>query len=249
LPRTRVVLVDAAKIDQRPVSARRTGLRTVLGRFKARNRPAGSSSRAVARLLDGVGAGRYATGGSRSGGQALRLRFFRGVHAGSWSLGAARLPRAWGAPTFARRGSVLATAQGRTTNGVLYAGRFQIFTPLGSLTFFRLQETLLVASAPLIKAQQPPDCGSTAPLQRCTSSERLRVARPRLNEVLRCCQKSLKFGKDAVSTIRRCETSPSPRYASSSHASSARSVNPCKCAAAQVVPPPRWATTKPPKDY
>ena len=48
LPRTRLVLVEASKRDPRPVSARRTGLRTVLGRFEARNRPAGSS-RAVPR--------------------------------------------------------------------------------------------------------------------------------------------------------------------------------------------------------
>ncbi len=173
----------------------------------------------------------------------VRCRLVRGCAARR------RLPRALGSPPSRDADLCLRLLEVGLPMGCCTPVGFKFLPPLGQSDFFWLQETLLVASSPLITHKQPPDCGSGAQSpdsrQWCANC----VARPRLDEVLRCCQKSLKFGKDAVSTITRCETSSASQYASSSHASSARSVLPCKCAAAQVVPPPRWATTKPPKDY
>jgi len=60
--------------------------------------------------------------------RAVRLRFFAGCRLARGRSAMRRLPRVLGA-RFARRGPVLATARGRSPDGVLYAGSFQTLTP------------------------------------------------------------------------------------------------------------------------
>ena len=101
-------------------------------------------ARAVPRSARWRGAPADAPAGGLGGSQALRLRCFRSVQAGSWLRGAAPPPASIREPTLARRGSVLTTARGRSSNEVLYAGKFQIFTPpLTVSLFLELEETLL----------------------------------------------------------------------------------------------------------
>ncbi len=74
--------------------------------------------------------------------------------------------------TLARRGSVLATARGRPSNEVLYAGRFQIFNPpYQSHFFWSCAKRLGVASAPRTKHLQPPDYSSSSQTHSCSKSE------------------------------------------------------------------------------
>ena len=92
-------------------------------------------------LLDGVSAGRCAAGETRRGSKGSACGFFAGCMLARGRSAPRRLPRATGAHP-RKHGSVLATARCRSSDGVLYAGRFQIFTPLGvpplgRLTFFR----------------------------------------------------------------------------------------------------------------
>ena len=157
--------------------------------------------------------------------------------------------RAWGSRRYARRGSVLPMIEKGppAEEGVAY---FKLWSsePLVKISH-SCQCGALVQRVQHIIHLQPPGLLQKTTESGSTSCARLRVARPLIYEVLSQIKNCSRFGKDAVSTITRCETSSASPYASSSHASSARSVLPCKCAAAQVVPPPRWATTKPPKDY
>ena len=113
------------------------GFRTVLGRFGARNRPAGSSRAGCRGLHDGVGRRpmRHREGSEGEPGAPPAVSWGA---CWPWSLGAAPAPACFfgGAP-FASRGSVLATARGGSSDGVLYGRRFQTVTPpLASLTFF-----------------------------------------------------------------------------------------------------------------
>ena len=114
----------AARLEDSAPSWAASGRETALHRARCRG------------LHDGVGRRPMRHRGTRKGGHAPRLRYFRSVQAGSWLRGAAPPPASIREPTLARRGSVLTTARGRSSNEVLYAGKFQIFTPLASLTFF-----------------------------------------------------------------------------------------------------------------
>ena len=80
-------------------------------------------------LLDGVSAGRCAAGETRRGSKGSACGFFAGCMLARGRSAPRRLPRATGAHP-RKHGSVLATARCRSSDGVLYAGRFQIFTPL-----------------------------------------------------------------------------------------------------------------------
>ena len=86
-------------------------------------------ARAAPRLHDGVGRRPMRHRGHSEGEPSAPHAVFRSVQAGSRALGAAPAPAcAWG-PPFARRGPVPVTARGRSSDGVLYARRFQTETP------------------------------------------------------------------------------------------------------------------------
>ena len=137
-------------------------------------------------LHDGVDAGRCATGGTRRGSQAHRLRFFRGVQAGSWSLGAARFQRALREPIL--RETRICAAYAR--EGSPGRGRRLYFQTLeqraASENFAQLPVPAKSGSAPARKACSACNL-SRRPLSPVTPScARLRAARPLIYEVLSC---------------------------------------------------------------
>ena len=200
-------------------------------------------------LLDGVGAGRCATRGNSEELATLCLRFFAGCRLARGRSAPRRLPRAWGADASRDADLSLRLLEVGLPMGCCTAAGFKILPPPRPVPNFSCAKFTFACSVRSARnvfaaRRQPAFISSSGVFvgnaARCTTL---------IYEVV-SCQIKFGFGKDAVSsTITRCKTSSASRYASSSHASSARSVLPCKCAAAQVVPPPRWATTKPPKDY
>ena len=92
-------------IVQRGVAAR---LEDSAPSWAASGRETALRARGAAVCSMAWGAGRCATGGSRSGSQALRLRFFAECRLARGRSAPRRLPRVClGSPPFARRGSVL----------------------------------------------------------------------------------------------------------------------------------------------
>ena len=185
LPRTRVV-VEASKRDPRPVSARRAGLRTVLGRFEARNRPAGSS-RAVPRSARWRGRRpmRYR---EDSKGRPERSAYGFSLSAG-WLVGARR-----------RAGSrlLLGTLPSRDADLCCLCSR-RVLRRRKASPLFKLW-----SSEPLVKISHSCQCGTLVQRARdvihlqpasllqkttesgLTSCARLRAARPLIYEVLSC---------------------------------------------------------------
>ena len=89
------------------------------------------------------GAGRYTTPGTRRGSQAVRLRSFRSVQAGSRALGTAPAPACFWGRTLRETRTCVGDCSIKGIPAERYTAAVSNFTPPANLTFFRLCEICL----------------------------------------------------------------------------------------------------------